>query len=56
MAVTDRLLPRRVPADLSDREVDFGQALATLGNHERSPYGGEFSRACIGFIIASTDR
>ncbi len=33
MPVPDRLLPRRVPRHLGDREVHLGEALAVLGDH-----------------------
>jgi len=33
MPVPDRLLPRRVPRDLGDGEVDLRQPLARLGDH-----------------------
>ena len=56
MPVTDRLLPRRVPRHLGDREVHLGEALAVLGDHESLSVWRGSSRSSIGFVIAFTDR
>ena len=36
MPVPDRLLPRRVPRDFGDGEIDLRQPLARLGDHSKN--------------------